>query len=288
MLANFAGVLFDGVAFGSLLFLISVGLSITMGLMNFINLAHGAFAMLGGYVSVGLAARFGVPFLASLPLAFLASAAMGLVLERLLYRRLYKSSHLDQVLFSVGLVFMAIAAATWLYGPTQQPVTLPDWLRGQVALPGIEVGAYRLFLVGLVVLLTAALGLLIERTRFGAQIRAAVDNPTASAGLGIHVDRVFSLTFALGSGLAGLGGGLGIDVLGLDPTFPLKYLVYFLLVVAVGGAGTVKGPLLAAMILGIFDVAGKYYAPEAGAFIIYALMVLLLILFPTGLLRRTA
>lgn len=288
MLANFAGVLFDGIAYGSLLFLISVGLSVTMGMMNFINLAHGAFAMLGGYVSVTLLSRFGVPFLASLPLAFIASALVGLVLERVLYRRLYKATHLDQVLFSIGLTFMAVAGATYFYGPTQQPVVLPDWLRGQVSLLGLDVGAYRLFLIGVVVLVTVALGLLIERTRFGAQIRASVDNQTAAAGLGINVSLVFSLTFALGSGLAGLGGGLGIDVLGLDPTFPLKYMVYFLLVVAVGGAGTIKGPLLAAAILGVFDVAGKYYVPEVGAFVIYALMVVLLILFPAGLMRRKA
>ncbi|MBP1203466.1 branched-chain amino acid transport system permease protein [Duganella sp. 1411] len=288
MLANMAGVLFDGIAYGSLLFLISVGLSVTMGMMNFINLAHGAFAMLGGYVSVTVLSRLGVPFLASLPLAFIASAVVGLVLERLLYRRLYKASHLDQVLFSIGLTFMSVAAATYFFGPTQQPVTLPDWLRGQVSLLGLDVGAYRLFLIGVVVLITIALGLLIERTRFGAQIRASVDNQTASAGLGINVSLVFSLTFALGSGLAGLGGGLGIDVLGLDPTFPIKYMVYFLLVVAVGGAGTIKGPLLAALILGVFDVAGKYYVPEVGAFVIYALMVVLLIVFPAGLVRRKA
>ncbi|USX16667.1 branched-chain amino acid ABC transporter permease [Oxalobacteraceae bacterium OTU3REALA1] len=288
MLGNLAGVLFDGIAYGSLLFLISVGLSVTMGMMNFINLAHGAFAMLGGYVSVMLLSRLGVPFLASLPLAFIASAVVGLVLERTLYRRLYKASHLDQVLFSIGLTFMSVAAATFFFGPTQQPVTLPAWLHGQVSLFGLDVGAYRLFLIGIVVLITIALGLLIERTRFGAQIRASVDNQTASAGLGINVSLVFSLTFALGSGLAGLGGGLGIDVLGLDPTFPIKYMVYFLLVVAVGGAGTIKGPLLAALILGVFDVAGKYYVPEIGAFVIYALMVVLLIVFPAGLVRRKA
>jgi branched-chain amino acid transport system permease protein len=288
MLANFAGVLFDGIAYGSLLFLISVGLSVTMGMMNFINLAHGAFAMLGGYVSVTVLSALGVPFLASLPLAFIASALVGLVFERLLYRRLYKASHLDQVLFSIGLTFMSVAVATYFFGPTQQPVTLPEWLRGQVHVLGLDVGAYRLFLIGVVVLVTVALGLLIECTRFGAQIRASVDNQTASAGLGINVSLVFSLTFALGSGLAGLGGGLGIDVLGLDPTFPIKYMVYFLLVVAVGGAGTIKGPLLAAIILGVFDVAGKYYVPEIGAFVIYALMVVLLILFPAGLIRRKA
>ncbi|MDB5962260.1 MAG: transporter permease [Massilia sp.] len=288
MLANFIGVLFDGLAYGSLLFLMSVGLSVTMGLMNFINLAHGAFAMLGGYVCVMLLSKLGVPFLATLPLAFIAAALAGLVLEKLLYRRLYHAPHLDQVLFSIGLTFMAVAGATFLFGPTQQPVELPSWLRGQVSVLGLELGAYRLFLTGVVVLVTVALWLLIERTRFGAQIRASVDNQTAAAGLGINVGRVFSLTFALGSGLAGLGGGLGIDVLGLDPSFPIKYMVYFLLVVAVGGAGSIKGPLVAALVLGVFDVAGKYYVPQVGAFVIYTLMVVLLIIFPYGLVRRKA
>jgi len=288
MIGNLIGVLFDGIAYGSLLFLISVGLSVTMGMMNFINLAHGAFAMLGGYICVTLLTRLGLPFLATLPLAFLAAAVVGLILERLLYRRLYKATHLDQVLFSIGLTFMAVAGATWLFGPSQQPVNLPDWLRGQVPVLGLELGAYRLFLISVVVLVTIALGLLIERTRFGAQIRASVDNQVAAEGLGINVSRVFSLTFALGSGLAGLGGGLGIDVLGLDPSFPVKYMVYFLLVVAVGGAGSIKGPLVAALILGVFDVAGKYYVPEVGAFVIYTLMVVLLILFPAGLVRRKA
>lgn len=288
MLSSLIGVLFDGVAYGSLLFLISVGLSVTMGLMNFINLAHGAFAMLGGYVCVTLLNRMGMPFLATLPVAFFAGGAAGLVLERLLYRRLYKAPHLDQVLFSIGLTFMSVAAATYVWGPGQQPVQLPDWLRGQVSVLGLDLGAYRLFLIGVVAAITLALGYLIERTRFGAQLRASVDNRQAAAGLGINVGRVFSLTFALGSALAGLGGALGIDVLGLDPGFPVKYMVYFLLVVAVGGAGTIRGPLFAALTLGIFDVAGKYYVPEVGAFVIYALMVVLLLLFPSGLLGRRA
>jgi branched-chain amino acid transport system permease protein len=286
LIGNFVGVLFDGLAYGSLLFLISIGLSVTMGLMNFVNLAHGAFAMLGGYVCVSLMARLGVPFLASLPIAFVVAALAGILLERTLYRRLYKASHLDQVLFSIGLTFMAIAAATYGWGPQQQPVILPFFLKGQVHVLGLDLGIYRLFLIAVVIVITLALGSLIERTRFGAQIRASVDNQQASAGLGINVDRIFALTFALGSGLAGLGGGLGIDVLGLDPTFPLKYMVYFLLVVTVGGAGSIKGSLTAALILGVFDVAGKYYVPQIGAFVIYVLMVILLVLFPVGLYGR--
>lgn len=283
MIANLAGVLFDGIAYGALLFLVSVGLSVTLGLMNFVNLAHGAFAMLGGYVCVVSMTQLGVPFLATLPVAFVVTAVAGIALERALYRRLYGASHLDQVLFSIGLVFMAIAAATWLWGPNQQPVQLPGFLQGQVNVAGVDLSIYRLFLIAVVVVITLALQWLIEATRFGAQLRASVDNAQASAGLGIHVDRIFALTFALGSGLAGLGGALGIDVLGLDPGFPLKTMVYVLLVVAVGGAGSLRGPLVAAFVLGVFDVTGKYYLPEIGAFVIYALMIVLLVAFPAGL-----
>jgi branched-chain amino acid transport system permease protein len=280
------GVLFDGLAYGSLLFLVSLGLSVQMGLMNFVNLAHGAFAMAGGYICVVAMTRYGVPFLAALPLAFVASAIAGAILERLLYRRLYGASHLDQVLFSIGLTFMSIATATWFFGASQQPVRLPAFLRGQVHLGGADFGVYRIFLLAVVAALTLALGALIERTRFGAQVRAAVDDARAARGLGIDVDRVFTTAFALGSGLAGLGGALGIEVLGLDSSFPLKFMVYFLLVVVVGGAGTLQGPLVAAMILGICDVAGKYYLPGAGAFVIYTVMVVLLLAFPAGLLGR--
>jgi branched-chain amino acid transport system permease protein len=287
MISNLAGVLFDGVAYGSLLFVISIGLSVTMGLMNFVNLAHGAFAMLGGYACVALMRR-GVPFLATLPLVFLGVGLLGAVLERALYRRLYRAPHLDQVLFSIGLTFIAVAACTWVFGPSQQPMELPAFLRGQIHVAGVDLGKYRLFLVALVVLISVDLEFLVGSTRFGAQVRAAVDHQAAAAGVGIDVNRVFSATFALGTGLAGLGGALGVDVLGLDPTFALKYLVYFLLAVAVGGAGSMKGTAVAALVLGVFDVAGKYYVPEAGAFIIYALMVVLLFLFPRGLYGRRA
>ena len=288
MLGSLVGVLFDGIAYGSLLFIIAIGLSVTLGLMNFVNLAHGAFAMLGGYVTVVAMSRMGVPFLAALPAAFLLAALAGVVLERTLYQRLYRASHLDQVLFSIGLVYVSIAVATYFFGPSQQPVELPAFLRGQIDVAGRGFGAYRLFLIGVVGVLIVALHMLMERTRFGAMVRASVDNAVAAAALGINVNRVFALTFALGSGLAGLGGGLGIDVLGLDPTFPLKFMVYFLLVVAVGGVGTIKGPLYAALLLGVFDVAGKYYVPQVGGFVIYALMVVLLLLFPAGLYGRRA
>jgi branched-chain amino acid transport system permease protein len=281
-------ILFDGIASGMLLFLISVGLSVTLGLMNFVNLAHGAFAMLGGYVCVVMLNRLGLPFLATLPVVAAVSALAGVVLERTLYRRLYGSSHLDQVLFSIGLVFVSMSSAHYFFGAQQQPLQLPPMLLGQFHLPGLDIGVYRLFLIVVGLLLAVALQWMVAATRFGARLRAAVDNPRAARGMGIDVQRVFVVTFALGSGLAGLGGALGVEMLGLDPEFPIKYIVYFLIVVAVGGSGNIVGSLLASLILGVCDVAGKYYLPQAGAFMIYGVMVATLIFRPQGLFGRLA
>jgi branched-chain amino acid transport system permease protein len=281
-------VLFDGIASGMLLFLISVGLSVTLGLMNFVNLAHGAFAMVGGYVCVTLLNRLGVPFLLSLPLAALATAAVGVLLERVLYRRLYGATHLDQVLFSISLVFMSMAAASYFFGANQQPLQLPEFLRGQFKLPGVDMGVYRLFLIVVSGLIAWGLQALVSGTRFGAQLRASVDNPRAARGVGINVERIFTLTFALGTALAGLGGAMGVEMLGLDPGFPVKYVVYFLIVVAVGGSGSITGSLVASLILGVVDVAGKYYVPEVGSFLIYAVMVVTLVFRPQGLFGRMA
>ena len=279
-------IVFDGIAEGLLLFLISVGLSVTLGLMNFVNLAHGAFAMLGGCVCVALLSRLGVPFLFALPLVAAAGAAAGALLERLLYRRLYGASHLDQVLFSIGIVFVSISTAHYLFGAQQQPLALPSYLRGQWHLPGADLGVYRLFLIAVGLTVAAALQWMLVRTRFGAALRASVDHPRAARGLGIHVERVFSLAFALGSALAALGGALGVEALGMDPEFPVKYVVYFLIVVAMGGRGNILGSLYAAVLIGVTDVVGKYWLPQLGAFIIYAVMVLTLIVRPQGLFGR--
>jgi branched-chain amino acid transport system permease protein len=281
-------ILFDGIAYGMLLFILAVGLSVTMGLMNFINLAHGAFAMVGGYLTVLLTQRAGVPFLACLPLAFGASALLGALLERTLYRPMYRKPHLDQVLFSIGLTFMAVAGADYLMGAQQQIMQLPDWLRGRTELFGgaLGMGHYRLFIIAVCAALTLGLQHVLGRTRFGSRLRASVDDSRVAAGLGINVNLVFAATFAVGSGLAGLGGALGAEVLGLDPTFPLKFMVYFLIVVAVGGTSSITGPLLAALLLGVADVAGKYYIPKLGAFIVYTLMIVLLIWRPQGLFTR--
>ena len=278
--------LFDGIAYGMLLFILACGLAVTLGLMNFVNLAHGAFAMAGGYVTAVLMNRAGVPFLATLPLAFLVPAALGLVLERLLYSRLYGKSHLDQVLFSIGLVFMAVAAVDYTMGSQQQLIRLPSWLQGRVEILGVQVGLYRSFIIVVCGILVVALQLILSRTRFGSRLRAAVDDPRVARGLGINVGLIFAATFAVGSGLAGLGGALGAEILGLDPTFPLKFMIYFLIVVTVGGTTSITGPFLASLLLGIADVAGKYYVPSVGAFVIYTLMIVVLVLRPQGLFAR--
>ena len=284
--------LFDGIAFGMLLFVLALGLAVTMGLMNFINLAHGAFAMAGGYILVLLMQKQGWPFLACLPAAFILTALLGAVLERAVYRPMYGKPHLDQVLFSIGLTFMAVAAVDFAMGSSQQNVQLPEWLRqrfefGSGALQ-LGMGAYRLFIVASCLALALGLQLVLSKTRFGSRLRAAVDDPRVAAGLGIPVDRIFLLTFAVGSGLAGLGGALGADILGVEPTFPLKFMVYFLIVCAVGGTSSITGPLLAALVLGIADVMGKYYVPKLGAFIVYALMIAILLWRPQGLFTREA
>ena len=283
-------ILFDGVAYGMLLFILAVGLSVTMGLMTFINLAHGAFAMAGGYITVLLMQHFDLPFLLCLPVAFLGSALLGAVLERTLYRPLYHKPHLDQVLFSIGLVFMAVASVDYFLGSSPQNIQLPEWLKGRTEIGTdpfvLGMGHYRLFIIAVCAALTVALQYVLAKTRFGSRLRASVDDQRVAAGLGINVNLVFLSTFAVGSGLAGLGGALGAEVLGLDPTFPLKFMVYFLIVVAVGGTSSITGPLLAALLLGIADVAGKYYIPDFGAFIVYSLMIVLLIWRPQGLFVR--
>jgi len=286
MFASLAGVLFDGFAYGMLLFLLSVGLSVTLGMMNFVNLAHCSFAMVGAYATFSLATRHGWPFLATLPMAFVAAALISLVLERTLYRRLYRATDLDQCLFTIGIVFISIAVYAWFYTTEQQSIQVPDWLKGSQHVGSVTLANYRIFLIVVGLAITALLIYFLERTRFGAQVRAAVDNQRMARGLGIDVDRAFMFTFALGGGLAGLGGALSIQMVGLDPTFALAYLVYVLIVVAVGGLGSIGGSFAAAVVLGISDMAGKYYFPWLGAFLIYLVMVALLMWRPAGLFGK--
>jgi branched-chain amino acid transport system permease protein len=286
MLPPVFGVLFDGIAYGMLLFVLSVGLSVTLGLMNFVNLAHCAFAMLGGYVTVTLMNQFHWPFLATLPMAFIITALVSVAFERTLYRRLYRASDLDQVLLTIGIAFISVAAAAYVFGTTQQPIQAPSYLRGSFSFLGINLANYRLFLIGVALAITLLLVIGLEYTRFGAQVRAAVDNQRMARGLGINVDFTFASTFALGSGLAGLGGALAIDIVGLDPSFSFTYLVYVLIVVSVGGLGSIGGSFVAAILIGISDIAGKYYVPQLGAFLIYLVMLVILMWRPAGLFGK--
>jgi len=285
-LAAIVSIGFHGLAFAMVLYLISVGLSVTMGMMGFVNLAHGVFAMLGGYIMTTMMSRIGVPFVPALFCAFIGAALGSVLVERLLYRPLYGGDELDQVLLTMGLIFMSVAAATYVWGPLQQPMHPPSWLSGQIDFGFRSFPRYRSFLILCGAGLVTALWLGVERTYFGMRIRAAVDNLRMAQSVGINTSRLFTWTFALGSGLAGLGGGLGGDLLAINPTYGLENLVYFLIVVAVGGLGSIRGPFVAALLLGVADTGFKYLLPELGAFFIYALTMAILLWRPRGLFGR--
>jgi branched-chain amino acid transport system permease protein len=286
VVAALVSIVFLGLSYAMILYIVSVGLSVTMGLMGFTNLAHGVFAVAGGYVTVTLMNRYGVPFFVALVIAFAVVALASAALERLLYARLYTAGELEQVLFTIGLIFMAIALAHYFWGPLPQRVVLPQYLTGQIDLGFRSFPTYRAFLIVVSLLLIAGLWFGIERTNFGAQVRAAVDNRRMAESLGINTARLFTLTFALGSGLAALGGGLGAEILAIEPTYPIEYLVYFLIVVAVGGMGSLRGPFFAAVLLGVGDTACKYLVPEFGAFFIFVAMLAVLLWRPAGLFGR--
>jgi branched-chain amino acid transport system permease protein len=266
-----------------ILYVISVGLSVTMGLMGFVNLAHGVFAMAGGYIFATALGRFGVPFPLALLLAFVAVSLASVVLERTLYARLYGAGELAQVLFTIGLIFMSVAVARAIYGTLAAPVFLPDYLKGQVHVIGRNFPTYRAFLIVFSAALIFLLWFGVERTRWGAMVRAAVDNRAMAQSVGIDTPLLFTLTFALGSGLAGLGGALGADILPVDWSYPSEHLVYFLIVVAVGGLGSLRGPFFAALLIGVADTACKYWLPQFGAFLVYAATIVLLLWRPMGL-----
>jgi branched-chain amino acid transport system permease protein len=287
-LPSLVSVAFHGIAYGMILYVISVGLSVTMGLMGFVNLAHGAFAMAGGYILTSAISRFGLPFPLALALAFIGVALASVLLERLLYSRLYEAGELEQVLFTIGLIFIAVATAQVMFGMLQRPVLLPDYLKGQVSLLGRDFPAYRVFIIAVSGIIIVALWFGVERTLWGAKVRAAVDNRAMAQSIGINTRRLFTLTFALGSGLAGLGGALGADIIAIEPSYAFEHLPYFLIVVAVGGLGSLRGPFVAALLIGISDTACKYWLPQFGAFFIYFATIVLLLWRPAGLFGKRA
>lgn len=282
-MTGLVSILISGIAYGFLLFLMAGGLSITLGLMGFANMAHAALAMVGGYTAALLIGTAGFPFLLAVMMGAVAAAVVGTVFERTLFRRFYGASELEQVLLTIGVVYVAIAATTWFVGPEQMTIGVPAWLEGSVRVGPLDINVYRLFLIGCGTTMFVVLVGLIDYTTFGATIRAAVFNRRMAASCGVDVDRLYALAFALGSAFAGLGGALSVKLVGLDPNFPVRFLTELLIVVSVGGLGSLRGTFFAALLFGAVDVAGKYLFPEVGAFIIYALALLVLTLRPQGL-----
>jgi branched-chain amino acid transport system permease protein len=283
MLSFALTVLLDGISYGMILFLISVGLTVTMGLMRVVNLAHGAFAMVGGYVAGYLTQQGGNFYLAALGGAS-AAAALGAIAEMTVYRPLYRKGELSQVLLTVGIVFIATGAITAVFGAFPYPVVFPAYLTRPIDIGFREYPAYRLFLIAVGAAIAAVLWLVLDGSTYGARLRAAVDNPNMARAVGIDVNLLFTGTFIIGCALAGLGGAIGAGILSLEPAYALKYIVLFLVVVIVGGEGSFGGSFVAAMALGIIDTLGKYFVPEAAAYLLYAAVFALLLWRPRGLL----
>lgn len=284
--STFLTLLVDSVSYGMMLFLISVGLTITMGVMRVVNLTHSVFAMIGGFLTLWLTTYGGLHYFVALPLGVAGTMLLSLILERTLYQWVYKSDALGQLLMTLGMTFVVTAIVKNIAGPQIQSIVLPTILTGQWAIGAVNISIYRLFVLGLSVAVAGGLWLCLEYTTFGARLRAAVDNPRMARCVGINVPLVFSITFAIGCGLAALGGAVGTQMLPLEPYYGLKYLVLVLIVVAVGGVGSLKGSLYSALLLGFIDTMGRYYIPALGGFIIYFAVLVILLLRPQGLVSR--
>jgi branched-chain amino acid transport system permease protein len=282
-LTGFITTLLDGLAYGMVLFIISVGLTITMGLMRIVNLAHGAFAMIGAYVAA-VSIEAGWSWVAGALFGSAAAGAAGGLAEVTLYRPLYKRGELAQMLLTFGLVFVVTGLLTLAFGVEFKRIPLPESLSGDVSLGFRTYPLYRLFLIGIGALLAAALWLGIDRSLYGARLRAAVDNPAMARGVGMNVDRLFTGTFVLGCGLAGFGGVLGSELLLVEPTYALKHLVTFLVVVVVGGHASFKGSFAAALLLGSVETLGKFYFPWLAPYVSFVLVLVLLLWRPHGVL----
>ena len=281
-----ANILIDGVAYGMVLFIIAAGLSVTLGLMRFVNLSHGALAMIGGYGAALLTRELRWSFWLAVPLAVAATGALGALLEALVLRHLYRRSELEQVLFTIGLTFFLIAATNALAGPQVQLIVLPPLFAQSVDLGFRTLPAQRLLVIAAGLLVAGAAAWTMARTRFGVWLRAAVDHPDTASALGIPIRTVQCASFAAGAALAGLGGVLGAELMPLEPYYALKYLVLVLVVVAVGGMGSIAGSLAAALLLGTVETASRYLASGWGSLFFFVAMALLLVWRPQGLLRR--
>ncbi|WP_448956730.1 branched-chain amino acid ABC transporter permease [Labrys neptuniae] len=277
----------DALAYGMVLFVISIGLSLTMGLMRVVNLAHGAFAMIGGYIASYSAQSLGFPYALAIAAAVSGTIVIALPLERLLYRRLYGASELTQVLMTIGITFVIIGIANYLFGPTLKTIPLPELLRGPVELGFRAIAAHKLFAIACGLVVAVALWVLIEKTGFGIRLRAAVDDSAMAASLGVRTRTIYAVSFALAVGLAAFGGIVGAELLPIEPYYALRYMVTFLVVVCVGGAGSIPGALLACLALGAIDTSGRYLLPDYGEFFFYLAVIAIICVFPRGLLGRS-
>ena len=277
----------DAVAYGMVLFIISVGLSVMMGLMRVINLAHGAFAMIGGYLASYATQQLGLGFEVAVVIAVLGTVVLALPLECLLYRRIYAASDpLVHVLMTIGITFCVIGVMNYIFGPTLKTIPLPAAISGPLDIGIRTVPAHRLFVTVCGLAIAGGLWFLVERTAFGVKLRAAVDNAAMAAALGVRTEAVYAATFALAVGLGAFGGVVGAELLPVEPYYALRYMVTFLVVVSVGGAGSIAGALLASLALGLVDTTGKYLVPDYGEFFFYLAVILIVLAFPRGLLGR--
>ena len=276
--------LFNGLSYGALLFLLASGLSLIFGVMRIVNLAHGSYFMLGGYVGLTIVWRTGSYALALIGGA-VALAIIGMAMQRFFLQRL-PGQTLGQVLMTIGfaLIFQDVALLVWGGDPYSIPV--PPALQGVVALGALRFPRYRIFIVVVAVVVGALLWLALDRTRAGAMIRAAVDDAEMAGGVGINVPRVSLAVFALGAALAALGGVIGGGFLGVYPGADFEVLPYAFVVVIVGGLGSLPGAMIGSLLVGLLDNFGKALFPELSYFTLFAPMALILALRPTGLFGR--
>lgn len=286
MLQTIASIGVDAFAYGTVLFIISIGLSLTMGLMRVVNLAHGAFAMIGGYLAAYGVSELHLNYFAAMALAIFVTILIAIPLERFLYRRIYGAPELTQVLMTIGITFVIIGITNYLAGPTLKTIAIPEFLQGSVDIGFRVIAAQRLFVIASGMIIALSLWLLIERTRFGIKLRAAVDNANMAQILGIKTQTIYTLSFALAIGLAAFGGIIGAELLPLNPYYAMRYMVTFLVVVSIGGAGSIPGALIACLLLGAIDTTGRYIVPEYGEFFFYLAVIIIVMCFPRGLVGR--
>jgi branched-subunit amino acid ABC-type transport system permease component len=285
IVADVFGQALNGLSYGVLLFLLSVGLTLIFGMLDIVNLAHGSFYMLGAYAGLALIAASGSFWLALL-LAPLVVGAIGALVERSCLRPLYRRPPLDQVLLTFGFIYLFEDLVKWSWGGRIRSIPAPDLFAGSVTVFGATLPSYRLFVIAFGLAMAVALWLVIERTRLGAIVRAGVFDAEMTAGMGINIDRVFTAVFAGGTALAGLSGVIAGPIQSAYPPRGASILIPALIVVVVGGLGSLKGSLAGSLIIGQAETFGKAWLPGASMLIIYVVMALILLFRPQGLFGR--